>query len=73
MYIYIVYCLTIMTNLEMETICEFKQQNLENTGKNNMLNLLIYTALDDSNASPSPHPGFIYTPNTHTTSQWLQR
>ena len=40
-----VYCLTIMTNLEMETICEFKQQNLESTEKNNMLSLLIYTAL----------------------------
>ena len=45
MYIYMVYCLTIMTNLEMETICEFKQQNLESTEKNNMLSLLIYTAL----------------------------
>lgn len=68
-----VYCLTIMTNLEMETICEFKQQNLESTEKNKMLNLLIYTTLDDSNASPLPHSGFISTPNTHTASQWLQR
>lgn len=66
MYIYMVYCLT-MTNLEMETICEFKQ-NLESTEKNKMLNLLIYTTLDDSNASPLPHSGFVHPQHTYSLS-----